>query len=97
MDNLKTETVQLVSKPEVLEAQPLDGQPYSQLDNGSYGCNFCGKIYKQLGSLKKHLNSNHELQDLVSLFLCRKCNKLFYTKKKLSRHENMKSDCTKLK
>ena len=95
MANFQTETVQLVSKPEVLTPQTLVNEPYSLLDSGSYACNFCGKLYKQIGSLKKHLLTNHEIEDLVS-FRCKKCNNFFETQKKLSRHENMKSDCTKL-
>ena len=79
---------------EVLVAKPVETEPFSTRDDGSFVCNFCCKVYKQMGYMKKHLDSNHEVQDLVS-FRCKKCKKMFDTKKKLTRHENMKSDCSK--
>ena len=80
--------------PQMMTAEPLKEEPYSLLENGTYLCNFCGKTYKQFGSLEKHLGTNHEIKDFVNFF-CKKCNKLFDSRKKLSRHENMKSDCSK--
>ena len=51
-------------------------KPFSELDDKQLSCNFCGKIYKQTGSLLKHLKINHEFVDSVT-FRCKKCNKLF--------------------
>ena len=91
-------TVEAVSldteDPQMLTPEPLKDEPYTPLENGTYVCNFCGKIYKQFAYMQKHLSSNHEINDFVK-FVCKKCNKLFDSKKKLSRHENMKSDCSK--
>lgn len=92
------ETVEAVyldtDEPQMMTAKPLKDEPYILLENGTYLCNFCGKNYKQFGSLEKHLGTNHEIKDFVKLF-CKKCNKLFDRRKKLARHENMKSDCAK--
>ena len=67
---------------------------FSEQDENKLSCNFCGKIYKQTGFLLKHLKTNHEFVDTVT-FRCKKCNKLFETQKKLTRHEKSKTDCSK--
>ena len=69
-------------------------KPFTIQKDGTYSCNMCAKVYKQLGYLKKHLSSNHNFEDSVS-YNCKKCNKSFDSKKKLTRHENNKSDCSK--
>ena len=53
--------------------------PYRQHENGSHACNYCGKQYKQLASLNKHLDKNHQLKDVIT-YQCDKCNQLFVTK-----------------
>ena len=68
-------------------------EPFGTNEDGTIYCNFCGKVYKQIGYMKKHLLSTHEVDDLS--LKCRKCQKTFETQKKLSRHEGMKSDCLK--
>ena len=78
---------------DITNVEPVKNEPYSVRDDGHFVCNVCGKVYKQMGSLKKHINTNHKLGDIVS-FLCKKCNKLFDTKKKLTRHESNKKDCS---
>ena len=88
------DAINLESEPEVVMPESVKNEPYILLENGNYSCNFCGKSYKHLGYMKKHLNLNHELKDLVS-FVCKRCNKLFDTKKQLTRHGNMKTDCSK--
>ena len=37
------------------------------LEEGSYKCTTCGKIYKQRASSLKHVNANHGLADTTSL------------------------------
>ena len=90
------EPIILEAPGEAQDPTPMEvkDEPYSKREDGTLLCNVCGKIYKQLGYMKKHLTSNHNIQDLVSFF-CRKCNKVFDTKKKLTRHETMKGDCSK--
>ena len=66
---------------------------YALNNDGTFTCDTCGKIYKQIGSMKKHLESNHSIFESIS-FLCKQCNKVFQTKKKLTRHENSKSCCS---
>ena len=61
-------------------------------DNGDYKCNMCNKKYKKLGYMKTHIEKNHGLLNSV-LFICKKCKKTFETQKKLTRHENSKSQC----
>ena len=53
---------------------------------------FYGKKYKLLGAMKRHLEKNHGASE-TAIFSCSKCKKHFDTKKKLTRHENMKGDC----
>ena len=79
---------------EVLIAEPLKDEPILFNSDGTFACNVCGRIYKQIGYLHKHLASNHAANDLVN-FRCQKCDKLFDTKKKLTRHEKNKTDCRK--
>ena len=69
------------------EVEPVvPRQPYSELENGTYVCNYCGKPYKMVGSLQKHLEKNHKIEDAIC-FTCKKCNKVFDRKAKLSRHQ----------
>ena len=78
---------------DIPKTEPVKSGLFSVNVDGSFVCNLCGKLYKQIGSLKKHINTNHKLEDIVS-FVCKKCNKLFDTRKKLTRHENNKKDCS---
>ena len=71
------------TRDEVVPLQPPE--PYLELEDGSYSCNFCGKAYKMLGSLNKHLEKNHAVSNAVS-FECPSCQKKFETKFKLTRH-----------
>ena len=80
---------------EALDVKPDNEEPFAKKDDGTFACNLCGKVYKQVGYMKKHLSSNHDINDQVSL-KCNKCEKMFDTKKKLTRHEKMKTDCRKL-
>ena len=76
----------LLSKSGEKDVAPiLPATPYTELDNANFSCNFCGKIYKQLRSLKTHLEKNHKIIDVIS-YMCKKCNKTFDTKYKLTRH-----------
>ena len=56
------------------------------LEDGSYKCTTCGKIYKQKASLLKHVNANHGLTDTTSL-TCKVCGKIFENLRKMTRHE----------
>ena len=69
-------------------------EPFATNDDGSLSCGFCGKLYKQVGYMRKHLRALHDVADLS--LRCQKCLKNSETKKKLTRHEGMKGDCTKL-
>ena len=93
IDEVKSVMLELSEKN--VDEQPVEvTEPFSTREDGSFICNLCCKVYKQLGYLKKHLVSNHNVVDFETL-RCKKCNKIFDTKKKLTRHENMKSDCSK--
>ena len=59
---------------------------------GIYMCKICSKTYKKLGSMKAHIEKNHGIQNSV-LFLCKNCTKSFDTQKKLTRHQNSKTQC----
>ena len=65
--------------------------PYQKIAPGQFLCIICGKKYKQIGSLIKHLNVNHKIVDAVT-FHCDQCNVLFPTKQKLTRHK-IRSSC----
>ena len=65
--------------------------PYQEIAPGQFLCNICGKKYKQIGSLIKHLSVNHQIIDAVT-FRCDQCNVLFPTKEKLTRHK-IQSSC----
>ena len=80
------------SSTENIESSTTENTVYTIKEDGTLMCNLCGKSYKLLGALKKHLKSNHQLTDIVN-FVCLKCKKSFDTKKKLSRHENSKTLC----
>ena len=54
----------------------------TRLDNGSFQCNPYGKLYKQKGSLVKHLGKNHSI--ILSEFICETCEKVFEDQRKLS-------------
>ena len=69
-------------------------EPFGTNDDGTLSCGFCGKVYKQVGYMRKHLSTLHDVADLS--LICQKCLKNFETKKKLTRHEGMKGDCSKL-
>ena len=91
--NKKLDVEKEIENTETSTAIDAKNEVYSHKLDGTLICNLCGKTYKLLGSLKKHLTSNHELTDIVH-FICKKCNISFDTKKKLSRHENAKTSCT---
>ena len=71
------------TRKEVVPLHPV--QPYQELDDGTYSCSFCNRCYKQLGSLAKHLDTNHAITNAVS-FKCPKCQKSFESKFQLTRH-----------
>lgn len=79
----KTLLTSSLSKKDVLPLQPA--QPYQEHDDGTYSCSYCARSYKQLGSLAKHLDTNHAITNAVS-FKCSTCGKSFETKFKLTRH-----------
>ena len=58
-------------------------------DDQSFQCNLCGKIYLQKGSMKTHLEKNHQIANVIS-FVCTKCGKNFDSQKKLTRHTKTK-------
>ena len=63
--------------------QPL--QPFEVLEDGSFSCSYCGKNYKLIGSLKKHLEKNHAILNAI-VFKCETCGKTFETKCQETRH-----------
>ena len=75
-------------------ANAANKEPFGTNPDGSLSCRFCGKVYKQVGYMRKHLSATHDVADLS--LRCQKCLKNFETKKKLTRHEGMKGDCRKL-
>lgn len=60
-------------------------EPYMEMEDGTFSCSYCAKVYKQLASLKKHLEKNHALVNAVT-FSCALCRKCFETKFQLTRH-----------
>ena len=77
----------LLSKGKEKEVAPvMPEHPYTEHSNNTYSCNYCGKIYKQLSSLKAHLQKNRKIVDVIS-YICKKCSKVFQTKYKLTRHQ----------
>ena len=77
----------------VEESQKEKTKPEPFNTNGEdFTCTACGKVYKRLGSMKTHVEKNHGIMNSI-VFFCKKCNKKFDTKKKLTRHENSKTDC----
>ena len=75
----------------VSDDRDIDREPYQEIAPGQFLCNICGKKYKQIGSLIKHLSVNHQIIDAVT-FRCDQCNVLFPTKEKLTRHK-IRSSC----
>ena len=75
----------------VSDDRDIDREPYQEIVPGQFLCNICGKKYKQIGSLIKHLSVNHQIIDAVT-FRCDQCNVLFPTKEKLTRHK-IRSSC----
>ena len=76
------------------EPQTIQLEPHEQLPDGSFKCNKCKKSYKLLGPLKKHLEANHQLKDVIS-YKCETCMAVFNTQKQLTRHRNAKTVCSK--
>ena len=77
----------LLSRGKEKEVAPvIPEHPYKEHSNNTYSCNYCGKIYKQLSSLRSHLEKNHKIVDVIS-YVCKKCSKVFETKYKLTRHQ----------
>ena len=68
-------------------------EPFGTNEDGTLTCNSCGKKYKKVGYMRKHLLTHGVTKMLLQ---CKKCQKTFKTQKKLTRHEGMKSDCRKL-
>ena len=66
---------------------------FTEVAPGQFMCTSCGKLYKQIGSLIKHLKSNHKITDIVS-FRCDKCNTLFESKQKLTKHKQRSKKCS---
>ena len=75
----------------VSDDRDINREPYQEIAPGQFLCNICGKKYKQIGSLIKHLSVNHQIIDAVT-FRCDQCNVLFPTKEKLTRHK-IRSSC----
>ena len=76
----------LLSRGKEKEVAPvLPEHPYKEHSNNTYFCNYCGKIYKQLSSLKSHKQKNHKIVYVIS-YICKKCSKVVETKYKLSHH-----------
>ena len=75
----------------VSDDRDIDREPYQEIAPGQFLCNICGKKYKQIGSLIKHLSVNHQIIDAVT-FRCDQCNVLFPTKEKLTCHK-IRSSC----
>ena len=75
----------------VSDDRDIDREPYQEIAPGQFLCNICGKKYKQIGSLIKHLSVNHQIIGAVT-FRCDQCNVLFQTKEKLTRHK-IRSSC----
>ena len=75
----------------VSDDRDINREPYQEIAPGQFLCNICGKKYKQIGSLIKHLRVNHQIIDAVT-FRCDQCNVLFPTKEKLTRHK-IRSSC----
>ena len=68
-------------------------EPFVTNEDGTLTCNSCGKRYKQMGYMRKHLLTHGVSETLLE---CKKCQKTFDAQKKLTRHVGMKSDCRKL-
>ena len=81
----------MISK-ETIDHNPVS-EPFMTVD-GFMVCGYCGKKYKLVGAMKRHLEKNHGATGSV-MYTCSKCEKPFDTKKQLTRHERMKGDCTK--
>ena len=75
----------------VSDDRDIDREPYQEIAPGQFLCNICGKKYKQIGSLIKHLSVNHQIIDAVT-FRCDQCNVLFPTKEMLTCHK-IRSSC----
>ena len=88
--------VSTVSDSSRMTQQVKPKDPFTVLEDQSLRCSLCGKIYKQKGSMKSHLKKNHNIADAIE-FQCETCNKQFDSKKKLTRHQNSKSDCSNSK
>ena len=69
--------------------------PAFKLKNNEHTCTACGKKYKQFGSMKLQIEKNHGNFNAV-VYFCKKCTRRFDTKKKLTRHENSKTECCKI-
>lgn len=52
----------------------------------SYPCQFCGRICKNKGSLKIHIQSLHSSVEDRQKFYCKTCGKVFFTKFALQNH-----------
>ena len=79
------------------EKNPKQNEPLSlivSLEDGSFKCTTCGKLYKQKASLLKHVSANHGLTDTVSL-TCKVCGKIFENLRKMTRH-GKESKCKEL-
>lgn len=75
---------------ETIQHDPVE-KPFITV-GGDIICGFCGKKYKLIGAMKRHLEKNHGASE-AAIFSCSKCKKQFDTKKKLTRHEKMKGVC----
>ena len=64
------------------------------LEDGTFKCAKCVKVYKQKLSLIKHLLKNHGIV-LTSSLSCEICSKEFDTERKLSRHKR-ETNCSKI-
>ena len=54
----------------------------------SYTCEKCGKEFKTLGYLNRHVNSNTCIETVLTIYKCKKCGKQSECKKDIIEHQN---------
>ena len=104
LDPRSSKRDEIVSKIKKTDIKPSDElketlvdpniEPFSELE-GKKICNFCAKKYLLIGPLMKHLKTNHGIDNETTKIVCNKCSKEFNTLKQLTRHKNIKTDCSK--